>query len=118
MNDINNELKVACKKGYLTQVRYFLTSPQLKTHANINDDEIEPALTLACSAGHLEIVKYLLTSSDLKEHAKIKHHTFLVFCSGAVIMSSAGIDMENVYKEFMNLVLHNRNKFEEKIYSD
>ena len=65
-----------------------------------------------------EYLTYLTEKERKKEHAKIKHHTFLVFCSGAVIMSSAGIDMENVYKEFMNLVLHNRNKFEEKIYSD
>jgi hypothetical protein len=61
----------ACTNNRLEEVRYLLTSPELKRHANIhvlNDS----SLIQACANGHFEIVKYLLTSPELKEHACIQ----------------------------------------------
>ena len=60
----------SCQKGHLEIVKYLLTSPELKEHANIHAQD-DLGFRLACNYGHLEIVKYLLTSPDLKEHADI-----------------------------------------------
>lgn len=62
-----------------------------------------------------EYVKYLDEKEKKKEKKKEKYHTFLVFCSGSVIMSSSGILMEPVYKELVGILLENRQHFEEKI---
>ena len=60
-------------KGHLDVIKYILTSPDLKEHADINYKNIYGynALMYACNNGNLEVVKYLLSSSDLKEHADI-----------------------------------------------
>lgn len=73
IKDLNYDLKRACSKGELDKVRYYLTSPELQLHANINieEDETDPPLTKACANGHIEVVKYLLTSKELFEHADI-----------------------------------------------
>ena len=68
-----NALLYATHCGCLDIVKYLLSSPDLKKHANIHDKENQGwnALLLAVSNGDLEIVKYLLASPDLKEHANI-----------------------------------------------
>lgn len=53
-----------------------------------------------------------------KEAKKQKFHTFLVFCSGSIIQSGSGPDMERVYKQFMRIILKNRSKFEEKLIEE
>ena len=54
-------------KGNLGLVKYLLTSPELKEHANVNADNGE-GFYCACGNGHLDVVQYLLTSPDLTEH--------------------------------------------------
>jgi hypothetical protein len=61
----------ACNYGDLKFVKYLLTSPELKEHADIDTGGFGYALQHACAAGHLNIVKYLLTSPELKRHAKL-----------------------------------------------
>ena len=61
---------MACESGHLDVVKYLLTSPDLKEHANIHARE-DSGFNWACENGRLEVVKYLLTSTDLKEHADI-----------------------------------------------
>ena len=65
-----------------------------------------------------EYLTFLDDREKKKELKKEKYHTFLVFCSGSIIQSGSGPDMENVYKEFMNILLKNREHFEEKILND
>ena len=60
----------SCFDGHLEVVKYLLTSPDLKEHANIHANN-DNGFINTCFDGHLEIVKYLLTSADLKEHADI-----------------------------------------------
>lgn len=70
MNKIDSRFIVACQKGEIENIKYCLTSPKLKKHANINvlkDD----GFRYACYFGHLDVVKYLLSSQDLKVHANI-----------------------------------------------
>lgn len=65
--------------------------------------------------------EYLLFLDDKekkKEMKKEKYHTFLVFCSGSIIQSGSGPDMENVYKEFMSILIQNRKHFEEKLIEE
>jgi len=50
-----------------------------------------------------------------KEQKKKKYHTFLVFCSGSVIQSGSGPEMEIVYNDFMNILLENQPQFEERL---
>ncbi len=86
--ELNDQFLNACKDGSLDKVKYLLTSPDLKYHANIHsyddyyDPEIENSptpqdegLINACFCGHLDIVKYLLTSSELSEHVDINTGT-------------------------------------------
>ena len=50
-----------------------------------------------------------------KEKKKEKYHTFLVFASGSIIMSSRGPDMERVFYELIQIMLQNRAEFEETL---
>ena len=49
-----------------------------------------------------------------KEGNKEKHHTFLIFASGSIIMSSRGPDMKRVFNKLINILLDNKHKFEDK----
>jgi hypothetical protein len=49
-----------------------------------------------------------------KEGKKDKHHTFLVFSSGSIIMSSRGSDMKRVYESLVKTMIDNRKHFEDK----
>lgn len=48
----------------------------------------------------------------------IKDHTFLIFSTGHVIFSGNGPSMEKVFYEMINILIQNRNQFEEKLSSD
>lgn len=76
--EVNNRLIESCKTGDLELVKYLLTSPKLKIHADIHykDDD---AFTTACDGGHLHIIKYLCTSPELKEHVDIRSANDLGF---------------------------------------
>lgn len=67
---LNNELKAACFNGEFDLMKFLLTSPKLKKHANMQIMG-DICLKTACMIGHLEMVKYLLSSPDLKQHANI-----------------------------------------------
>ena len=53
---------------------------------------------------------------DIKEKKKYSkkenHHTFLVFASGSIIMSSQGPDMKRAFYELINILLDNREEIE------
>lgn len=49
-----------------------------------------------------------------KESKKDKHHTFLVFSSGSVIMSSRGSGMKEIYEDIVDIFVNNREHFEMK----
>jgi len=49
-----------------------------------------------------------------KESNKDKHHTFLIFASGSIIMSSRGPDMKRVFHQLINTLLKNKLEFEDK----
>jgi len=68
--ELNNALESCCISGDLNEVKYLLTSPDLKSRANPTVHTNSP-LFLACREGHLHIVKYLLSSPELKKHADI-----------------------------------------------
>jgi ankyrin repeat protein len=70
---LNIAFNEACVNGNLDEVRYLLTSTELKEHADIHFNN-DNGLSDACWEGHLEIVKYLLTSPELTEHAFINDH--------------------------------------------
>lgn len=50
-----------------------------------------------------------------KEHNKEKYHTFLVFASGSIIMSSRGPLMKMVFNNLINMLLEYKEHFEEQI---
>jgi hypothetical protein len=43
---------------------------------------------------------------------KKKYHTFLVFSTGSIIMSSKGKNMEKIFNDIVNILLQNRDHFE------
>ena len=59
----------SCQKGHLEIVKYLLTSPDLKEHANIHANN-DYGFRLACANGHLELVKYLILDMSIE---KTKH---------------------------------------------
>ncbi len=58
--------------------------------------------------------KFLEDKEKKKDIKKKKHHTFLVFASGSVIMSSRGPDMERVFYKLIETLLKHRSQFEDK----
>ncbi len=60
----------ACLEGDLETVKYLLTSPNLKEHADIHTRD-DQGFICACEQRNFELIKYLLTSPDLKEHSNI-----------------------------------------------
>lgn len=68
----------ACLQGQLAKIKYLLTSPELKTHADIHT-ESDHGLMLALRNNHFDIVKYLLASKELTEHANIYNNDLKPF---------------------------------------
>lgn len=73
----------ACSSGGLDIVKFLLTSPKLKTHANLFTINRfgHNLLINATQSGRLEILKYLLEDTQLKEDIYLNHkdntnHTF------------------------------------------
>ncbi len=62
-----------------------------------------------------EEYKYLLDKK--KETKKDKHHTFLVFASGSIIMSSRGSEMKEVYDSLIDILINNKEHFEDSSYN-
>ena len=63
---------------------------------------------------YLELVQPKRKKESKKEvKKKEKYHTFLVFTTGSIIMSSRGPDMERVYSEVIDILMKNREYFED-----
>jgi hypothetical protein len=60
-------------------------------------------------------LNHLNPRERIKELKKARFCTFLIFASGSVIFSSAGPNARDAYNKFMNILIANRNKFEEKL---
>jgi ankyrin repeat protein len=92
---VNEELIFGCGNDRLDIVKYVLTSPELKIHANVNW-EIDSPLRIACGRGHIQIIDYLLNSPDLKFHAS--HELARL----SIIEKAAYDGQLNVLKYFLN----------------
>lgn len=68
--ELNDSLFVASKQNDFEAVKYLLTSPELKVHANIHSQN-NKALRIAADNNNVEMFNYLLKSPYLKEHADI-----------------------------------------------
>ena len=67
---LNDGFIWACQNGHLEIVKFLLTSPELKEHADVHAKD-DLGFRVACRSGRLEVVKYLLTSPKLTKHADI-----------------------------------------------
>lgn len=67
---VDNHFISMCEKGDFSQVKHWLTCPDLIVRPNINADNGAPIIS-ACLKSHLSIIKYLLTSHELENHADI-----------------------------------------------
>ena len=57
----------------------------------------------------------LLEEKERKKESNVnKHHTFLIFASGSIIMSSRGPDMKRVFNRLIEILLKNKEQFEDK----
>jgi hypothetical protein len=72
--DLGVALVDAVKAHRMDEIRYLLTSPELKEHADINIYAGAP-LRNATRYDFFDIVKYLLTSPELTQHANIDAET-------------------------------------------
>ena len=63
----------SCQKGHLEIVKYLLTSPDLKEHANIHAQD-DSGFRLACFDGHLEVVKYLILDMSIEKTKTIEDY--------------------------------------------
>jgi ankyrin repeat protein len=74
-----NELFIAsCVDGNLEDIKYLLTTSELKGNVDIHCDN-DAGIRLACANGYMEIIKYLLKSPELKEHANIHADNDMAF---------------------------------------
>jgi len=65
--ELNEKFINSCIRGDIEDIKYLLTTHELKFNIDFNDTHDE-ALDFACANNHLEIVKYFLTSPDLKSY--------------------------------------------------
>lgn len=98
----------------------------LSTGVNIkvkSDPDVHPKiLKIRYSKGELETFytsfeEYKTLLDKKKETKKDKHHTFLVFASGSIIMSSRGSEMKEVYDSLIDILTNNREHFEDKSFN-
>jgi hypothetical protein len=99
----------------------------LSTGVNIkvkSDPTVHPKILkiILSNNGHLEkfytsFEEYKTLLDKKKETKREKHHTFLVFASGSIIMSSRGSEMKEVYDSLVDILINNREEFEDKSYS-
>lgn len=82
---------------------------------NLKSLEIIDGVSIEGEVPYDDYLLYIDEKEKKKEGKKEKYHTFLVFCSGSIIQSGSGPEMENVYREFMKIILSNRQHFEEKL---
>jgi hypothetical protein len=61
-----------------------------------------------------EFFNTLSTKDQKDERRKESYHTFLVFASGSIIMSSAGREMGPIFYKLVRLLIENREKIEER----
>ena len=108
--ELNEQFIDACAQGQLKVVKYLLTSPELKEHADIHDKDDE-GFIWACYQGHLEVVKYLLTSPELNEHADIHAENdegFICACAQGYLevikylIIDMNIDKKNYIETYLN----------------
>ncbi len=76
--ELDQALISACLNDNIDEIKYLLTSKDIKLNANIHADE-DFLLRTACRSGNLELIKYYLTSPELKEHANIHAKSNNVF---------------------------------------
>ncbi len=81
----------------------------------INIDQNDPNKTQQSIVPYTSYYSLLEDKEKKKEKKKEKYHTFLVFASGSIIMSSRGPDMERVFYELIQILLQNRAQFEETV---
>lgn len=68
-----------------------------------------------CYVPYTKYLERLDEKERRKQDKKDKYHTFLIFSSGSVIMSSSGPDMNKVFKDLIETLINNRTKFEDKL---
>jgi hypothetical protein len=66
-----------------------------------------------CNVPYSTYCDLLEDKEKRKECGKKRHHTFLVFSSGSIIMSSRGADMDRVFYSLVQTLLENRAEFED-----
>lgn len=98
------------------------TGINVKTNVVYNDNYMIKSMIFKDGEWKRETIKYndffnLFSEKEKKRLSrKIKYHTFLIFQSGDVIQSGPDFSlMEDVYKEFVTIILKNRSIFEENI---
>lgn len=82
-----------------------------------------PLLKLECinddyKLKHISYDDYysLLSDKEKDQEKKKKYLTFFVFSSGSIIMSGRDTNMKELFYEVVNILLKNREEFEEKAY--
>ena len=69
--ELNDQFIDACAQGQLEIIKYLLTSPKLKKHANIHDRN-DWGFIGACEQGRLEVVKYLIIDMNIDKTIHIE----------------------------------------------
>jgi hypothetical protein len=96
------------------------TSVNIKLRATHHSDPAIDRLRIT-SAGEViedsipyeEFVTSLSTKAQKEERAKEAYHTFLVFASGSIIMSSAGREMDMVFYKLVRILVQHREDLED-----
>lgn len=83
-------------------------------HADENLDLVVMSSRDDVSIQKIDFSLYSMYYDYNKKLNKDKYHTFLVFYSGSVILSSSGPDTEVVYNQFMDIIKQNRELFTDR----
>jgi hypothetical protein len=96
------------------------TSVNVKLGAHNKYDRNLPRLRITaqgqCIEDSIPCEEFLssLSKKELKtENKKEPYHTFLVFASGSIIMSSTGLEMPDIFNRFVKILVDHRKQIEE-----
>lgn len=99
--DLDKEFVEACKYGNLEIVKYLLTSPELKKHANLYASD-DSGFKNACHNGHLDIIEYIITSDELKDYPNSRFKNKFTF-SDSYVGAIGDFDTFKLLNELLRL---------------
>lgn len=95
LQELSQELYESASQGNLEELKYILTSPELKLHPAIHFAE-DSALVVASSNGHIPILEYILNIPYYREQALTNHSLLKAFLHNQLETAKFLLDSDTI----------------------